>query len=383
MTTISAAQLRDLVEGDESFALVDTRPADSFEGWRVEGAINFPFSTRDELDPEAFADRTGIGRDETIVAICAKGISSHTFAEQLDAAGYEDVQNVQGGMETWSRLYEVVQLPTRHPEIEIIQIQRRAKGCLGYVVGCAVTGSAAVVDATRHTDEFIDAATDAGFEVTHVFDTHVHADHISGGRTLAAEVGATYFLGERATDREVEYDYEPLARNEVVHVGEVPIKAIETPGHTTEMVSYLVADEALLTGDTLFVDSVGRTELQFGDGNAQDGARMLYRSLHHTILAEPDSITVLPGHFAVDNDGTSSETPGEPVTATVGDLRTGLQLLELDAESFVETLTDRLPEKPPNYETVIEINTGRETGVDDQQATELELGPNRCAAAGD
>ncbi len=382
-TTISAAQLRDLVADDESFALVDTRGPEDFEGWRIEGATNFPFSTDGDLDPDAFEDQTGVDRDDRIVTVCAKGISSYDFAEELEAAGYEDVAVVQGGMEAWSRLYEVVTIPTRHTEIEILQIQRRAKGCLGYVVCCAITGAAAVVDASRHTDEFVAAATDAGFEITHVLDTHVHADHISGGRALADEVGATYHLGSNATDREVAFDYEPLGRNDVLHVGEVPIKAVETPGHTSEMVSYLVADEALLTGDTLFVDSVGRTELQFGDGNAHEGARMLYRSLHATILAEPDSITVLPGHFAVADDGTASATPGEPVTATVGEVRTGIDLLELDEESFVERLTDRLPEKPPNYESVIEINTGRETPVDDDQATELELGPNRCAAAGD
>jgi len=99
-------------------------------------------------------------------------------------------------------------------------------------------------------------------------------------------------------------------------------------------------------------------------------------------MAEPDSVNVLPGHFAVDNDGTVAITPGEPVDTTVGLLRTDLDLLAQDRETFVETLTERLPEKPPNYERVIGINTGQEA-VDDGEATELELGPNRCAAEAD
>ncbi len=136
----------------------------------------------------------------------------------------------------------------------------------------------------------------------------------------------------------------------------------------------------MLTGDTIFIDSVGRTELQFGDGDAATGAELLYDSLHRTLLAEPESVTVLPGHFTVNNDGTTPITPGEPVDATVGMLRSGLELLAADRASFVDTLTERLPEKPPNYERIIGINRGEESVEDRIEAIELELGPNRCAA---
>jgi thiosulfate/3-mercaptopyruvate sulfurtransferase len=97
-------------------------------------------------------------------------------------------------------------------------------------------------------------------------------------------------------------------------------------------------------------------------------------------MAEPESVTVLPGHFTVNNDGTTPITPGEPVDATVGMLRTGLDLLAEDRESFVGVLTERLPEKPPNYERIIGINRGQESVGDPVEAIELELGPNRCAA---
>jgi thiosulfate/3-mercaptopyruvate sulfurtransferase len=278
-------------------------------------------------------------------------------------------------MQAWSTVYDHVHI--EYDAFSVVQLQRRAKGCLGYVI--ASEGEAAVIDATRHTAEFEAAAEALDSEIVAVFDTHVHADHISGGRDLAAELGAPYYLGEGATDRGVDYDYEPLGANDVVSVGGVDIKALETPGHTSEMVSYLVGHEAVLTGDTVFVDSLGRTELQFGDGEASTGAELLYDSLHRTLLAEPDSVTVLPGHFAVDNDGTTAITPGEPVDTTVGLLRTGLELLTVDRETFVEALTERLPEKPPNYERVIGINRGQES-VEDGEAIELELGPNRCAA---
>jgi thiosulfate/3-mercaptopyruvate sulfurtransferase len=377
--SLSADQFRDRLDGDEPVTVVDTRPDESFESWRIADAVQFFYKPDHEFDAEAFAAETGLDPDDPIVTMCAIGKSSGALAEELDAAGYENVAVVEGGMEAWSAVYDHVQI--EYDEFTVVQLQRRAKGCLGYVI--ASEGEAAVVDATRHTEEFEAAVDSLDSEIVAVFDTHVHADHISGGRELAAEGDVPYYLGETATDRDVSDEFEPLGPNEVREVGAVDIKALSTPGHTSEMVSYLVGTEAVLTGDTVFVDSVGRTELQFGEGDATTGAELLYDSLHRTLLAEPDSVTVLPGHFAVDNDGTVAITPGEPVDTTVGLLRTGLDLLQTNREAFVEHLTARIPEKPPNYERVIEINTGRTEIEDEQEATEIELGPNRCAAEAD
>jgi len=238
-----------------------------------------------------------------------------------------------------------------------------------------------VVDATRQTDQFKVAAQDAGLSIARVLDTHVHADHISGSPTLADEVGVPYHLGDAARERGVEYEYDPLPDGDVIEVGDVEIEALHTPGHTSEMMNYLVDGELLLTGDTLFVDSVGRTELQFGEDDASRGAELLYDSLHETILNLPDDTTILPGHLTVTSDGRyENGSPGEPLEARLGDLRDELDFLGLDREAFVERLTEDTPEKPPNYETVIAINTGKETVEDESEATELELGPNNCAA---
>jgi glyoxylase-like metal-dependent hydrolase (beta-lactamase superfamily II) len=275
-----------------------------------------------------------------------------------------------------------VAIPT-DGDVEIIQFQRRAKGCLGYLVGDPATDQAAAIDVPRHTEQFHATARERGYDITHVFGTHVHADHIAGGRHLAADVGATYHLPERAAERDVGYDYHALAPNEVVQVGEVEIKAVATPGHTAESTSYLVGTAAVVTGDTLFVDSVGRTELQFGDSEAATGASMLYESLHRTLLAEPDALSVLPGHFALAPDGTTDAPVGEPIVRTLGDLRTGLDLLRADEAAFVDRVAEDVPAKPPNYETVIAINTGQRSVDTDQEAIELELGPNNCAVSSD
>lgn len=373
---ISAERLRDLLDGGEEFTLLDTRPEDDFEGWHIPEAERCGFPPDADLDVELFQSKTGLAREDSVVVICAKGITSEHLAEELVDAGYEDVRHVQGGMEAWSAVYDTVAVTT-DGRAEIVQLQRRAKGCLGYLVADPETGAAAAVDVSRHVEEYRRAADERGWTIERVLDTHIHADHISGGRRLADELDVPYHLGERVAERDVAFEFDPLSRNEVLQVGDVDIKALFTPGHTSGAVSYLVEDEALLTGDTAFVDSVGRTELQFGDSDAASGAEMLFDSLHGTVLAEPDGVTVLPAHVDVEADAFD---PGTEVSTTVRNLRTTLPLLSRDRESFVARVTDDVPEKPPNYERVIEINRGQDAPEGDEEAVELELGPNRCAA---
>ena len=380
--TITAARLRDWIDEGREFSLLDTRPPESYDAWHIQDAVQYTYKPDFEFDADDFRARTGLEPEDEVVTICARGVSSFDIAKRLADSGYDHVTVVESGMEGWSTVYDVVDVPTTG-DVDIVQFQRRAKGCLGYLIADPKAEVAAVVDPTRHVDRFAAVASDRGYSIEFVFDTHIHADHISGGRELADHVGATYCLGADAVDRGVDYDFRALARNEAVAVGGVDVKAVATPGHTSEIVSYLVDGEAVLTGDTLFVDSVGRTELQFGEGEAAAGADLLYESLHRTLLAEPDAITVLPGHFAIDADGTADVTPGEPVLTTVGTARTGLDLLTVDRETFVDRLTASLPEKPPNYGTIIDINAGRRAPGDEETRTELELGPNNCAATGD
>jgi thiosulfate/3-mercaptopyruvate sulfurtransferase len=427
-TVIDADAFRDMIDerrrGERSFALVDTRPAESYESWRIADSIHYFYKPFHEFDVDDFEAETGVGPGDAIVTTCAKGKASLDFAEELEAAGYDDVTVLADGMRGWSGVYDraAVPLPEAADEpLDVVQIQRRAKGCLGYlVVGgrssddsveqdepdgsdrVAVADSdgsdrvAVAIDVSRHGDEWRAAAAARDASIAAVLDTHVHADHLSGGRELADELGVPYYLPAAAAERDVAYAFESLARNETLDVGGVDVKALATPGHTDDGASYLVGRSALLTGDTLFTDSVGRTELQFAAGDGADddagddrreavgaatGAERLYESLHGTLLAEPDGVVVCPGHFAVANDGTTGDvTPGEPVTTTVGAARRGLDVLDLDRGAFVERITATLPEKPPNYEAVIAANRGVESPPDEVAAIELELGPNRCAA---
>lgn len=379
---LTVGELAAAIDAGDVGTIIDTRPPESFDAWHVPGAVNVPYHPvrglgegREWADVEALV-ADGDGR--RAVVICAKGLTSTSLGFELGERGH-DVAVVKGGMEDWSKLYEVCEVPTGDDRF-LAQVQRRAKGCLGYVVGSRAVGEAVVVDPTRQHHEFELVAADAGLRVVGVLDTHVHADHVSGGPALAERLGVPYYLGRDATDRGVVHDYEPLADGDRVTVGDVTVEALAAPGHTSEMLSYLVDGEFLLSGDTLFVESVGRTELQFGDADAATGAGLLYETLHERLLALPDGVTVLPGHVSVSADGAYGVAgPGDLVSATLGDLRDSLPLLELDEEAFVRRVVENVPAKPPSYESVIEVNTGRREPRDEEEATELELGPNNCA----
>ena len=377
---ITVEELADWLDAGESFALVDTRPAESFEGWHLHGAENVPYHPHDGIDDGMLDRIDALADDGPVVAICGKGLTSTSFGFELEQHGFQDVTVVKGGMEDWSEIYEVAEIETHSEDLLIFQVQRRAKGCLGYVVGSRAAGRAAVVDPTRHTDVFKVVAEEAGLTIKAVIDTHVHADHVSGGPSLADELGVTYYMGAHSADRDVAHEFEPVEDGDTIDVGHTTFEAIHTPGHTSDVTSYLVDGRVLLSSDTLFVESVGRTELQFGEADASRGAGLLYESLHERILDLPVDTVILPGHLSVTVDNRYEVgSPGEPIRARLGDLREELDLLGLDREAFVEQLTGETGEKPPNYEAIIAINTGRES-VEEKEAMQLELGPNNCAA---
>lgn len=380
--TIPTEMLRQRLNANDVIVL-DTRPAADFDKWRIPGAKNLPYSKEDgTLEDDRLQELLGDPSETEIITICAKGEGSYEFAEKLEERGYEDIGVVQDGMRGWSRLYEVAAIPTVATPLEIYQVQRVAKGCLSYVIGSNRTGEAVVVDPGRHIEEYQWIAEDDDLEIVRVIDTHVHADHISGGRALADAENATYHLPAASADRGVDVDFAPLERNEVIEIGDIEFKAIPTPGHTADSMSILVGAEALLTGDTIFVDGVGRTELQFEGDAAEEGAHELFRSIHRTILAFPDDTRVLPGHFNAEQENTLQRV-SNPISTQVRTLRTERPLLRESEESFVEDVMESLPSKPPNYEQLIEINSGLSGDPEEDEATTLELGPNRCAAAAD
>jgi glyoxylase-like metal-dependent hydrolase (beta-lactamase superfamily II) len=227
-----------------------------------------------------------------------------------------------------------------------------------------------VVDPCVASAAYLDAATRLGARITTVLETHVHADHLSRARSLAEATGATLVL---PANQRVKFAYTAARDGEEITVGGITLTVIATPGHTEESVCYGLPGGVLLTGDTLFVGSVGRPDLERGDAGAERGARLLYRSLKERLLAAGADARYYPGH-----DGQAIGFDGRPIGATLAQARAGIKLLALDEDAFAAAIVQSLGAKPPNYERIVEVNEGK-ADLSGADPLDLEAGPNRCA----
>ena len=220
----------------------------------------------------------------------------------------------------------------------------------------ASRGEAAVVDPRRDVDEYIDFARERGLAIRYVIETHLHADFVSGHRELAERTGAEIVFGTRAA---AELPHRAVRNGDVLHVGDVELRALETPGHTPESVSWLIVEDGVprrvLTGDTLFIGDVGRPDLAGSRGfTSEQMASMLYDSLHDTLLALPDDVEVWPGHGAGSACGRniSKET-----SSTIGmQRRTNYALAPMSREEFVNMMTTGISSPPAYFPYDAEVN---------------------------
>lgn len=230
-------------------------------------------------------------------------------------------------------------------------------GCAAYLFGCGSLAKCAVVDAHEaDVDAYVAFAASKGMRITHVIDTHVHADHRSGGPALAKKVDAAYCLHESA---DVSLPFEPLRDGQELELGNTRIRVLYTPGHTPESVCLVVTDLRrgtdpwfVLTGDTLFVGAVGRPDLP---GRARENAAQLYDSVQQKLLTLPDELEVFPAHFAGSACGAGMS--GKPSSTIAFEKRNNALLSKSRAE-FVCTLVD-VPPKPAEMERILLANRGR------------------------
>lgn len=371
VTKWNASKVARKVIDNEKLFILDVRNQDAFDDWKIDGHqfqyLNIPYFELldgvDEILPQ-------IPQDQDVLVVCAKEGSSIMVAEMLSDAG-RDVAYLEGGMKTWSEYLEPIKVGDLKNGGELYQFVRLGKGCLSYMV--VSEGEAAIIDAVRFTDVFTNFAKEKNVTITHVFDTHLHADHISGGRHIAAETGATYYLPPKDAE-EVVYEYTPLIDGTEVKIGNttIAIQALYSPGHTIGSTSFVVDEQFLLTGDILFIDSIGRPDLA---GLAEDWVGHLRETLYKRYRELTEDLIVLPAHFMIIDELNEDGT----VAKRLGDLFAENHGLNIeDEEEFRKIVTENLPPQPNAYQEIRQVNMGKIT-PDQETQTEMEIGPNRCA----
>jgi glyoxylase-like metal-dependent hydrolase (beta-lactamase superfamily II) len=369
---VSPRDLAERTRRGEPTTVLDVRDREEFETWRVEGpgvdAVYQPY-----LRFQAAAATGGVAdlvadldlrEREPVVAVCARGEASAHVADLLRDAGVE-AANLAGGMEAWGDLAVARELPVEGPTI--VQYERPATGCLSYLL--VDGGEAAVLDPLlAFADRYVADAGERGAALRWAVDSHVHADHVSGAWAVAERTDATPVVPAGAADRGLVREAQFLSDGEDLPVGGSALRATHAPGHTSELLTVRTGG-VLFSADCLFLDGVGRPDLEAGTEGAGDLARRLHGSLE-SLFALPDETLVAPGHVTPTTEPGVGGTYARPLSA----VRERVDLGE--REAFVERILAGMGERPANYEEIIGVNLGRATTDD---ADELELGPNNCA----
>ncbi|MEH7505217.1 MBL fold metallo-hydrolase [Neobacillus drentensis] len=371
VTAMSSKDVTKKVFNKDSLFILDVRNESDFQDWKIEGEnfkyLNIPyFELLDGV--EDILNKIPVEQD--VLVVCAKEGSSVMIAEMLSDKGLT-VSYLQGGMKAWSEHLEPVKVGDLKDGGEVYQFVRIGKGCLSYMI--VSKSEAVIIDATRMTDIYLDFAKSIGVKITHVFDTHLHADHISGGRVIAEKTQATYWLPPKDAT-EVTFNYQSLEGGNDVTIGNttINIHALYSPGHTIGSTSFVVDEKFLLSGDILFIDSIGRPDLA---GMAEDWVTDLRESLYNRYRELSEELIVLPAHFMIIDelspDGSVSEKLG-----TLFEKNHGLKIE--DENEFRKLVTENLPPQPNAYQEIRETNMGK-INPDVEKQRVMEIGPNRCA----
>lgn len=363
---IAVERLQELLAAGGELTVFDVRTEAERAEWAIAGSLHRDIY--DSLKEGRFdaLDDIDLPRDRPVVTVCGAGITSRIAARELAARGYSTL-SLQGGMKAWSLAWNEAELQTAQGAT-VLQLRRTGKGCLSYIVGSH--GEAAVIDPSLPADVYLREARARGWRIRHVLDTHVHADHLSRARALADAAGGTVHLF--AQDR-VRFPFSPLREGEELPIGRAVLTVVHTPGHTLESTSYLLDGQVLFTGDTLFLDGVGRPDLEASPEEARKRAHLLHRSLHRLLRMAP-GLLVLPGHTS-----RPVAFDGRPLVATLEEISGRVSLLQAAEEDFVEALLGRIPPTPPNHHAIVAANETGETPALDP--VDLEAGANRCAVS--
>src|SRR2546421_4193867 len=373
---ITADELAQRLDRGESLQVLDVRTPDRVARNRVAFGTELQFHALPNSKIFALPDAPDLQLDagRPVAVICGHGNSSKQTTPFLRERGYE-AYSVTGGMAAWEAVYVARRLSPTPSLSHVIQLDRVGKGALSYVL--VSDGDAVVVDPGRHVERYDALLAELRATPAAVVDTHLHADYLSGAREAAARWQVPYFL--HPDDAVSPYDstpgrlaYQPLSEGDTIAFGRATLRAQHVPGHTLGSVA-LIADDALaLTGDFLFVQSVGRPDL---GGQGAAWAELLWSSLERARREWPGELLVLPAHY-----GAEQERRADRAVAARFDVvaATNEAAAMQDRARFLRWIEDHTTTPPDSYRTIKLANLGL-LELSDVDTELVEFGPNQCA----
>jgi rhodanese-related sulfurtransferase len=249
--SVTVEQLRTSLENKENIVVLDVRPKEQREEWQIPGSIYVDAYQRLNANDATVLDEVTIPENATVVTVCAAGRTSKIAANELRKKGI-NAYSLDDGMKAWGMAWNKAEI-TLQNNIELIQIRRTGKGCLSYIV--ASKGLALVIDPSLDTEDYESILNQKDLQLKYVLETHIHADHLSRAKLLAQKTNAELFLPSK---NKVHFSFKPLKDASLLTLAAINLKVLYTPGHTLDSSCFLINDKALITGDTLFTNSVGK-----------------------------------------------------------------------------------------------------------------------------
>jgi glyoxylase-like metal-dependent hydrolase (beta-lactamase superfamily II)/rhodanese-related sulfurtransferase len=359
----------------EEFLLLDVRVNEEFDRFKVEGPflsemVNVPYVEFVEHEEESVAR---VPRANKIRIVCAKEGSAKYVGEILMNHGFKDVGFLEGGIKNWGNMLAPKRVAS-DDGYQLYQFIRPGKASCSY---CVISRDEMVLfDPTRNIDFYNSFAEKHGAKITKTFETHLQADYISGSKEIAADRGALIF-GHEKDFKGAAFEYQKIADDAVYPFskGGPEIKALHMPGHTPGSTSYLIDNKYLITGDTVFIVSIGRPDL---GGKAKEWSKLLYHTLKSKIANLDDELVILPGHYMDWGEANRSQIFSD----TLGSIKArNAEIYSIASEeAFIGFIEGNMRPQPEVYAEIRKVNAGLlEVDADKQEI--MDLGKNECAAS--
>jgi glyoxylase-like metal-dependent hydrolase (beta-lactamase superfamily II)/rhodanese-related sulfurtransferase len=384
---IEPYDLKNKMDSGENLYILDVRTPEEYKSWKISYDKQVEPSLV-PLDKLSSAEQIrNIPKDREVITVCSHGMRSKMAAEYLSQLGY-NVKSIRGGMVAWNKVNDLALIPSNADlNLKIWQIRRISKGCMTYLI--SYFNDAVVIDPPCSSAASIyEIAKKNNLRIKALIETHRHADHLSASMTIAKETGAILYLSpleEYETEQTLTNGLEMTFLNDGLRIeitNGLYLDVIHTPGHTVGSMSFKLEalpdgkeqserETLLFSGDTLFVDGIGRPDLH---DKVDEFSRSLFLT-YKKLSSLPDNTIVLPSHYS------KSMKHEDPIFKTIREIKADVRAFKMNEDEFISYVTSSIPPQPMNYKRILQLNKDlllcNRLHLDD-----LEAGPNSCGIQG-